>query len=372
MAGKKGVAKGGEFEERLLSYFLQTGFFAVRGLPFKFDADDISDIDIWLYERPNAIFRRRTIVDARSRQRPKAVERILWLKGLQQGLNIESAIVATPDRRPSIRRLAASLGVSLLDGDAIDRFLESKLLGKSQRLPFEYILDLLRQQSSAHDFKDWKAKVDSCKASLAIGLGFPSANLSLETAKLFLAAALRRPSERRESLARLFLICLSYVAISLDYALNDLVFMQPAERQKHIDLGLRFGEERSGSTLDAVKLALGLVRQFAPNGNAIARQVEAKFYEEAALIPVDIVAEHAARVANSDALFRTAQDLDALGYNAQVSVFDDLQLETKSLIGVAFDYADISRTQVDQLFPKKASAEFKGSMQSSLPLETKN
>ncbi len=89
------LEKGYLLEETLREYFRQAGYFAVRGVPFQLAGDDVTDIDLWLYERPTASGRRRTIVDIKNKVRPKAVERIVWTTGLRAALGVEAALVAT-------------------------------------------------------------------------------------------------------------------------------------------------------------------------------------------------------------------------------------------------------------------------------------
>ena len=78
--------KGFRLEEVLRGYFLQAGYFVIRSVPFRIDGNDLTDIDLWLYERPTGSARRRQIVDAKSKSRPKTVERLLWTKGLAEAL----------------------------------------------------------------------------------------------------------------------------------------------------------------------------------------------------------------------------------------------------------------------------------------------
>ena len=41
--------KGLELEEVLKEYFWQAGYFAVRGVPYRLDDEDVTDVDFWLY-----------------------------------------------------------------------------------------------------------------------------------------------------------------------------------------------------------------------------------------------------------------------------------------------------------------------------------
>lgn len=61
----------------------------------------MTDVNVWLYLRPSPLGREHIMVDAKDRGKPKAMERILWAKGLQSVLGVKaSAIVATTDKRP--------------------------------------------------------------------------------------------------------------------------------------------------------------------------------------------------------------------------------------------------------------------------------
>jgi len=59
----KKINKGFAMEERLRIYFLQSGYYVARGIPFKYKKFDITDIDIWLYNRTSSVSREIAIVD---------------------------------------------------------------------------------------------------------------------------------------------------------------------------------------------------------------------------------------------------------------------------------------------------------------------
>lgn len=41
--------KGQKMEEILRIYFLKSGYYVSRGIPFKYRNFDVTDIDLWLY-----------------------------------------------------------------------------------------------------------------------------------------------------------------------------------------------------------------------------------------------------------------------------------------------------------------------------------
>ena len=69
--------KGPNLEEVLRAYFWQAGYFVVRGIPYRLDGEAVTDVDLWLYERPTALTRRRLIVDVKNRRSPRVSERLI-------------------------------------------------------------------------------------------------------------------------------------------------------------------------------------------------------------------------------------------------------------------------------------------------------
>ena len=144
MANKSG-AKGLLLEETLRAYFIRAGLFAMRGIPLIVGGEELSDIDIWLYETPTGSCRRRLILDAKSKSRSKAIERLFWTKGIYEFLRIDGAYVATTDTRPLLKRMSRDLGVLVLDGTDIKRMVESGRILFPDRLHEEDMEKLIRE-----------------------------------------------------------------------------------------------------------------------------------------------------------------------------------------------------------------------------------
>ena len=47
--------KGYKMEELLRNYFLQAGYYVIRGVPFVYEGFDVTDIDVWLYGRASSV-----------------------------------------------------------------------------------------------------------------------------------------------------------------------------------------------------------------------------------------------------------------------------------------------------------------------------
>lgn len=348
MAGSKTGQKGPDLEETLKAYFWQAGYFAVRGVPYRLDEEDITDVDLWLYERPAALTRRRLIVDAKNKKVPRAAERLVWARGLQSALGVDGAIVASTDKRQSSRRLAKAMGVTLLDGDAITKLTNTKKLRLDEQLPSEDFDSLFKAVDSGRRNGDWRAALLAPRASLLTGFGVHSANTALRSVGFFgEQAILAAPRSAQASTAlRGFYSTSAYAAIGLDYVLADLGFRSQEERRTALTNGIRFGQTDTTEALATVRAAIALVRQHAPNGNSIAKQVELGFEEQAANVSAETIADYVARLSTADALHTVARELERSAYKIEPLHFDSLSIEARSLLGVFLDFLDLSREKL--------------------------
>lgn len=346
-------SKGFALEEALRLHFAQNGFFALRSLPFRLEGDDVTDIDIWLYEQPATIARRRAIVDVKNKKSPQAAERLIWTKGLQAALGVEAAFVATTDKRPATQRLARSLRVGLIEHVAFDQLIaafneQTELMGQD-----EFELQIRMADEARHETL-WRDAVHSIKTSLLTGLGFASANRSLNILRPIYQNVLLAPagSDRAIAGSRLIYFSAACAAISLDYAMAEFGFQSRDERRKIAQEGLRFGNAEN-SALSKIKAASNLIESYIDNGKQIARLVEAAFMEDANSIPVEIISEHVSRTSQTESLFNPAKILLDAALSKQPRPYDTLEIGAKSLLGVFIDFVGGSRGDFANLLPAK-------------------
>ena len=344
MAGQKGP----DLEEILKAYFWQAGYFAVRGVPFRLDDEDITDVDLWLYERPAALTRRRLILDAKNRTKPKAAERLVWARGLQSALGVDGAIVASTDKRPSSRRLARTMGVTLLDGDAISKLTASTKLRVADLYSSEHFDSLFKDVDLSRRGSDWRNALLAARTSLLTSFGVHSANTALRVAGFFGEQAIlaAQSSSQAEAALRGFYSACAYAAIGLDFVLSDLAFQSQEERRVALINGIRFGQTGTIEALATVRAALGLVRQHAPNGASVAKQVERGFQEQAMSLPAETIADYVARLVTADALYTIARELERNAYSTRLLRYDALSVEARSLLGVFMDFHGLSRERM--------------------------
>lgn len=344
---KRSGAIGLEFEELLRAYFLRAGFFVTRGVPLAYNGEDLTDVDLLLYERPTGATRRIEIVDIKYKQKPKAVERLLWTRGLVEALDVDGAYVATPDSRPVLREVAAKLGLVIIDGADLARIRESPSVLFPERLMDEELIELLNAIDRQRKDKRLSDGRKAILASLADGLG-PAAvvtALSCFSDMADLAVTAYPRSAGAEATGRLAYLAASIACAGLDYISVGAAFRSIDERRELLLNAVRYGAAGSHEGTRSLGLAARLIEKYAPGGSATARQVEQKFRADLNAIPAEIVADQAGRLLKEGVLFNVARDLEAASYNRLCPTFDQLNAPAKSMIGAFLDFAGVNREE---------------------------
>ncbi|MGO9264779.1 MAG: hypothetical protein ACLQBA_07830 [Candidatus Binataceae bacterium] len=329
-------------EELLRAYFLRSGFFVIRGVPFAYDGEDLTDLDLVLYERPTGATRRIQVVDIKYKQKPKAVERMFWTRGLVEAVDIDGGYVATTDSRPVLRKIADKLDLGIIDGADIKRIRESPNVLFPGRITDEELVEALQKVD-----KNRKDKIlQSCRkeilASLSSGFGASAVVRALgsfsEMASLTVSA--HPGSTSAEGAGRLAYLSAAIACACLDYVSVDAAFRSIDERRELLLKAVRFGSDEGARTL---RVAVGLIEKYAKGGSATARQVESALLADLNAIPAEIIADQAGRLLKENSLFTVARELEAASYERACPAFDQLSTQAKAMVGAFLDYAAVKR-----------------------------
>jgi len=345
MNDKLKTPKGAALEEVLRAYFLRAGFFVIRAVPFRFADEDLTDVDLWLYERPTGTSRRVQICDIKYKQRPKAVERIFWTSGLADALDVDGAYVATTDKRKSLRSVAEKLGLQLLDGTDIQRIQNSQSVLYAERMSDEQLVAELQAVDKSFRNRSLQDARFDILSALAEGFGAPSAVRALEGfSRLATAAVAYHPdSQAARSAGRLAYLAASIACQSLDYVSVGAAFRTIDERRDLILQAVRLGALGGDDGQQTLRLAMALIEKYAPGGRGTAAVVEAGLKRDLDRIPAEIVADQAVRLLKADHLFTTGRELEMASYHVELPTFDGLSVQTMSMLGALLDYASVDR-----------------------------
>lgn len=361
--------KGYELEELLRAYFIRAGVYAVRGVPLRLDGDDLTDVDIWLYERPTGSSRRRQIVDAKSKTKPKAIERLFWTKGLFELLEVDGAYIATTDTRHLIREMSRRLGLSVLDGADLKRMADSDKVLFPNRIYEEELDSKIRNFDKSRRNRDSQNAYRDLKAALIDRFGGGTVNRALEHIAGFSSdlVSCHPKSSGAEVNLRLLYIATSISAIALDYSLTKVSFKSSDERNRTVLNVIRYGEEDENKGLEKVRIASALIEKYATNGSAVAQSVAQAIRSDYSKIPAEIIADHILKNLRVDGLFQLARALEQRAFSRDLLGFDDLPAEEKSFLGVLLDFSGIDRVSVadswvSSMAAKRATEEMEDDM----------
>lgn len=345
--------KGGLTEEALAAHFRHAGFFAIRGLPFRHDDEDFTDVDVWLYERGAGTERRRFMVDAKNKARPKLVERLFWTSGARDALGIDGAYVASSGIRDATRRLAKRLGITLVD-------LQSLSIDKgdvSKRITREELGKLVGEADRHRDSKKWRAHIHDTLAALLTSFGGSGANVALRSASYFAeqVQTATSASVTQQLATRLFYLSVAAAAVGIDYAVSQSAYQTPDRQQQEIEDTVRFGSDHM-ETKRRLDYALEITRQYLPNGVAQANQLREKITSAEEEVRADVIAEVALKMGHTGTLFNAAKDLEMAAYLRQLPAFSSLSNDARSFAGTVMDFLDFDREQLGSMLGSTSPA----------------
>lgn len=337
-------SKGFVLEEMLRRHFLSLGFFVIRGVPFRLGAEDATDVDLWLYERPTGTSRRVQICDIKYKQRPKAVERILWTSGLKEALGADGAYVATTDKRNSLQALANRLGLEIIDGIDVAR-IQSSMPSTSARITDEQLSERIKINDSAALSKRLQEARGEVLSSLVDGFGEKSLVKSLNSfGRLADLAVKSRPDSEQASLAaRLAYLAASIACISIDFVAARLSLRPLDDRRVAILNAVRMGALASDEGRRSLSTALGLISKYGPSGRAGAAAIERAIKADLEQIPAEVIADQSARLLKGDQIFLVAIELESACYASEFKRFDDIGVGARSMVGALLDYSGVDR-----------------------------
>ena len=338
-----GQRKGPRLEEVVRAYFVRQGFFALRGVDLRFEGDKVTDIDVWLYGRPSASIRTRTIVDVKEKRSPKAFERILWTRGMKLALGCDRAIVATTYNNPKAKRFAREQGVAFLHREFLDRLRVQ--VDTSSRLSEEQFVELIGAYKEHKLDGDWLRVIANVKSALISSSSYPAFNKAMTAFRYFSERALTRSQYRAQAIRSAY-VSAAIGCIALDSALEQSLYEGHKERYKAIADGVTYGDSGDLRTQSSIRAVLDVISSGLENGQVIARQVQAEMESLFSSVRADIVAEFFSREYNSSTLFSVARELDDGAYAPDIRSLRALSVEAKSVLGVFCDFVQVKRNSV--------------------------
>lgn len=340
---KKKLDKGMMMEELLRIYFLKAGYYAVRGVPFRYKEFDITDIDLWLYGRTSSVSREVVIVDIKNKKTPQAIERIFWVEGLRKSISANRAVVATTDKRKEVRDFGKELGTLVLDGiflKKLDKFKDDL----DSRLTDEDFIALISQYELEKIDGRWKEKIQTSKSLLAKELSFDTINYWLGDARFFANQAIVNQTQHQTALRCFYLIC-SFISIAVDYLLKELSFLDLDEKIILLTEGFTYGSRGKEGISKVLDVSTSFIEQYVSDGSSISNQLRSGLSGQFSSLPTDILGEFFGKSDIGKQLFIVARDLENLAMRKDFSTHSQASVEVRSMIGCFLDFWTIDRSR---------------------------
>jgi hypothetical protein len=342
--GKKlPLPKGPGMEERVRQYFLSLGYYVLRGVRFKYNEFDVTDVDLWLYSRPSPLTRIRLNVDVKNRKTPQALERIFWTKGLQLALGLEGCFVATTDSRPDVREFGLKNDVGVLDGPFLSR-LDKSSKPALERISEEEFLQEIDRSSVGKLGGDWKGRYEEGKARVLTSLDFDGCNSWLRDTRFFLEQV--GATEGKDPAAwRLVYASIGMLLIGVDFQLRRIATLEADQRRIALLDGFRFGHSGRAFAEKITAIASRIVAG-AKSDESSGRHFADELMRQAEAMPADILAEYFSKNSTQSHLLDVAREFEANAYALSTPVPSKTSTACQSVLGVVADFFSMDRKRV--------------------------
>lgn len=334
--------KGGIMEEVLRQYFLDQGYYVVRGARYVFTGIEITDVDLWLYQRTSSFSRQRFNVDIKNKRTPQALERILWARGIKESLRLDGVLVATTDSRALLRDFGERNGVTILDGILLSK-LKKRYSGCSQRLFEEEFLSLISGEAKDRLSTDWIDRLDHAKSRVLTQLDFDGCNALIDHLFYF-AEQMQTAPVRAITACRCFYLILSLTMITLDFIARDFALIERSLQVERLNDGFRFGTMGRAGAEKMLAMASSMVAA-SKSRQTKQREVLKELKDQSMQLPVDILTEFILKINHGKNLFEVALGFERFAYSRTFSAPNSIHPDYRSVIGVLLDFHQIDRKE---------------------------
>ena len=336
------LGKGEIAEEALRNYFIEQGYFVVRSLPFAYNQIDITDIDLWLYQKASTFTRERTNVDSKNKTTPKAFERIIWAKGLQVTLGLEKSIVATTSTKKEARDFGLANDVIIIDGSLLNQLINKGI--NPDRITEEKFLSDISTERHGKGEDNWKSRYQLSKSRLISKLNFDGCNEYLREIKYFMEQSVIR-SDRSFVPLRLLYVNTTFFIICIDFIVKNYASIEQKYRIELLENGFNYGERGKERTENITNAAIKLASSIIMN-STVAKTLQMEVEKQIKDRPVAILADFFSKRSNINSLFEMAKSFELVSYSKSVVSPSHLPAELQSIIGLLADFLRMDRKKI--------------------------
>ena len=233
----------------------------------------------------------------------------------------------------------------IFDGKDLQRIRGSNKVRFSEHLTDDELQQMIRTADEDRKGKDFQLHFSDVKSSVIGNFGPNTIVRALENLAYFASQVTSAyPNSPAAKLAgRLTYFSGALVAIGLDAVGVDTAFRPLEDRRAILINSIRYGNTDTEAGLEKVRLALGLVRQYADNGSVVAQVIGERTSKKFNSIPAEIIADEVVRMGTKETLFSVARKLERACYLQICPSYDELDTPVKSFLGTLLDFSGIDR-----------------------------
>lgn len=338
------IDKGGLMEELLRTYFISLGYFVVRGVKYRYENNDITDIDLYLYGRASSLTRERINVDIKNKKTPQAFERILWANGLKKLLHLNQCIVATTDNRPMVHSFGKIHNTIILDGAFLAKLKSS--LNLDRLTEDELLMEFANHKNynKSNYYKDWRFLYERSKSRLLTELDFSGFNSTILDISSIIDVVIT-DQQKRDQAVRMLYALLSHLLLIIDFILKDIAFLEQAEKEKKLSNGFKFGNLGKEGIDKIIEMAVKI------SGNRSAGTIMNSLDSKS----TDIFKDYFSRNDTSKNIFNWAKAFEQLAFKKSLTYPEDIEAYLKGVISMVLDFNKVDRKAFFGLFPKSGN-----------------
>jgi hypothetical protein len=325
-----GLFKGELMEEYLRNYFNTLGYYVVRSIKFRYEEFDITDVDLFLYERSSSLSRQRINVDIKNKKSPQTFERILWANGVKELLTFDATIVATTDTRPVIQKFGLKHKTIILDGTFLSKLktntsIEDRFSEEELQIRFSKC-----KSHKSYPNKDWRFLYELSKSKLLTELDYSGFNSSAKKIGYFIEKIVV-DDQKREDATRLLYLILSHALIIIDYIVKDIAFFDVPIKEKKLSEGFNFGNLGKDGVDKVFSIATKIAGKSLNSSNALGDS------------QTDIFKDYFSKNENAKNLYSLARNFEDSGFKRSFVSPNSLLPAMQGVIALFLDYHKIER-----------------------------
>ena len=333
--------KGALGEESLKNYFQSNGFIAIRGIKYRYNKIDISDVDVFVYAKVGGFLRQRINVDVKNKKTPQAIERIFWTKGLMEALKFDKCVVATTDKRYDTKQFGEELGVQVIDGEFMEK-IQTRYLEGQESISEEELEAMLNGYLYSAPKRTYMSMINDAKQLCISQFQYSGINLLINDIKLMIQEMRATSIDSPKNLRSIYFL-IGCLEIAFDYRFSQMSFSTREQKSRRITDGFKYGDLGSENIQRMFQMSLSLAES-AGVSMAQIDHLRADFEDSLSDEHYERLSDYVSKQDVINGIYDCAKETIGIAYSKKIVRPIDLPAISKGILAIMADQAGIERS----------------------------